>query len=176
MSKVISGYLKIDGKLKKISTSRVQDTTDALEEKIEGETQRLEEKIASESQKLEERIATESQRLEESITSEVQKIEGLKSDVDKHIAESTIWFDNLEDRIDTIEEAKQDIIEDLDEIRDNAVTGAALSSDISSINSNMQIIEEKVETNNTTMKQYVDEQVEALSSQAASIILRDWRQ
>ena len=143
MTKVINGYLKIDGKLVKVSTSRIIDNIGALEENIAAQTERIDE---------------------------------LKSEFDEHIIESGMTIDNLTDKVSSLESVKQDSIEDIAEIRENAAAGAALSSDISEINSSIQTLDNKIGSSNNEMKQYIDEKIESLSGKAASIILRDWRE
>ena len=74
----------------------------------------------------------------------------------------------LENRLAQVEYNKQDVIGDLDTIRDNAVAGAALSSNVSS---NKTRIDE-LETENATLKQRIEEI--AAGGVASSIYIKDW--
>lgn len=89
---------------------------------------------------------------------------------------------DLENRIAEIEYGKQDNIEDLTEIRDNAAAGAALSSSVSSntvkINSNTNNINSNtsrisaLETENEELKNTIEE-IKA-GGVASSIYIKDW--
>lgn len=88
----------------------------------------------------------------------------------------------LENRIAELEYGKQDNIEDLTEIRNNAATGAALSSSVSSntvkINSNTNNINSNtsristLETENEELKNKIEEI--AAGGIASSIYIKDW--
>lgn len=89
---------------------------------------------------------------------------------------------DLENRIAEIEYGKQDNIEDLTEIRDNAAAGAALSSSVSSntvkINSNTNNINSNtfrisaLETENEELKNTIEE-IKA-GGVTSSIYIKDW--
>ena len=84
------------------------------------------------------------------------------------IIDGSADIQELESRIASLDYNKQDIIGDLDTIRDNAVAGAALSSNVSA---NKTRIDE-LETENATLKQRIEEI--AAGGVSSSIYIKDW--
>ena len=74
----------------------------------------------------------------------------------------------LESRLAEVEYNKQNKITDLDTIRNNAIAGASLSSNVSA---NKTRIDE-LETENATLKQRIEEI--AAGGVASSIYIKDW--
>ena len=84
------------------------------------------------------------------------------------IIDGSADIQELESRIASLDYNKQDIIGDLDTIRNNAVAGASLSSNVAS---NKTRIDE-LEAENTILKQKIEE-IQA-GGVASSIYIKDW--
>ena len=84
------------------------------------------------------------------------------------IIDGSADIQELESRIASLDYNKQDIIGDLDTIRNNAATGASLSSNVTS---NKTRIDE-LEAENTILKQKIEE-IQA-GGVASSIYIKDW--
>ena len=84
------------------------------------------------------------------------------------IIDGSADIQELESKIALLDYNKQDIIGDLDTIRNNAVTGASLSSNVAS---NKTRIDE-LEAENTILKQKIEE-IQA-GGVASSIYIKDW--
>ena len=84
------------------------------------------------------------------------------------IIDGSADIQELESRIASLDYNKQDIIGDLDTIRNNAVAGASLSSNVAS---NKTRIDE-LEAENAELKQKIEE-IQA-GGVASSIYIKDW--
>ena len=84
------------------------------------------------------------------------------------IIDGSADIQELESRIASLDYNKQDIIGDLDTIRNNASAGASLSSNVTS---NKTRIDE-LEAENTILKQKIEE-IQA-GGVASSIYIKDW--
>ena len=84
------------------------------------------------------------------------------------IIDGSADIQELESRIASLDYNKQDIIGDLDTIRNNAVAGASLSSNVAS---NKTRIDE-LEAENTILKQKIEE-IQA-GGVASSIYIKNW--
>ena len=84
------------------------------------------------------------------------------------VVDGNAEIQELENRLAEIEYNKQDNIADLDTIRNNAVAGASLSSNVAS---NKTRIDE-LEAENTILKQKIEE-IQA-GGVASSIYIKDW--
>ena len=84
------------------------------------------------------------------------------------IIDGSADIQELEGRIASLDYNKQDIIGDIDTIRNNAVAGASLSSNVSA---NKTRIDE-LETENAILKQRIEEI--AAGGVASSIYIKDW--
>ena len=84
------------------------------------------------------------------------------------IIDGSADIQELESRIAELEYSKQENIDDIDTIRNNAVAGASLSSNVASNKTRI----DKLEAENTILKQKIEE-IQA-GGVASSIYIKDW--
>ena len=84
------------------------------------------------------------------------------------IIDGSADIQELESRIASLDYSKQNTISDLDTIRNNATTGASLSSNVAS----NKIRIDELEAENTKLKQKIEEM--AAGGVTSSIYIKDW--